>query len=81
MKFKNITIAQEHKELFNKAKWHLWHGDSEKSLTRLDELKLLIADNALLTKLDKFYTYIINNKTSIVNCEMQKIQDLFLLVI
>jgi hypothetical protein len=72
MKFKNIAIAQEHKELFEKVKWHLWHGHPEQALIRLDELKLLIIDNDILTKLDKLYTYISNNKTSIVNYEMRK---------
>jgi hypothetical protein len=72
MKFKNIAINEEHKELFDKVKWHLWHGHPEKALIRLNELKLLIADDALLTKLDKLYTYISNNKNNIVNYDERK---------
>ena len=72
MKFQNIAIPEELSELFDKVKWNLWHGNSDKSLTRLDELKLKVTDNSLTLKLSKLYTYISNNKSGIVNYEMRK---------
>ena len=51
----------------NRIKWHLWHGNVEKALDRFDELKAVIEDKAVITKLNKLYTYIENNKDGIVN--------------
>lgn len=72
MKFQNIAMPEEFSELFDQVKWNLWHGNSDKSLQRLDELKLKITDHSLITKLNKLYTYINNNKSGIVNYEMRK---------
>ena len=72
MKFQNIAIGEEHKELFDKVKWNLWHGNSDEGLKRLDELKLKITDKALVAKLNKLYNYINNNKSGMVNYEKRK---------
>ena len=75
MKFKNITIPEQHKELFAKIKWHLWHGNPEKALLRLDQFKkldMIATDESTLMKLNKLSTYILNNKTGIVNYEVRK---------
>jgi len=67
MKFTNIAIPDEHKALYGKVKWNLWHGSSEKALIRLKELIALIEDGSKKTKLNKLVTYINNNKEGIVN--------------
>ena len=72
MKFQNIAISSEHTELYEKIKWHLWHGDHAKSLLRLEEfkkIKSISEDKELLIKLNKLSTYISNNTSGIVNYE------------
>ena len=78
MKFKNYSSAvpEEYKELYNSIKWNLWHGNADKALQRFDELNSLIDDGAALTKLDKLYIYIENNKSGIVNYEARKNSEL-----
>ncbi len=75
MKFKNIAVPVQYRELFDKIKWHLWHGNPEKALLRLDEFKKLKAiaiDDSLLIKLNKLSTYISNNKGGIISYEARK---------
>jgi len=72
MKFKNIKIPEEHADLYDKVKWHLWHGKSNTALIRLAQLKALIVDSPTLTKLNKLETYIRNNEEGIVNYGARK---------
>lgn len=78
MKFKNIAIPDEHKDLYNKVKWHLWHGKPETALIRLEQLKEKISEDAqseeskTLAKLDKLSIYISNNKEGIVDYSKRK---------
>ena len=73
MKFKNIAIPEEHKLLYGKVKWHLWHGKADTALLRLKQLKTLIKDDSTTVgKLDKLSTYISNNKEGIINYEVRK---------
>jgi hypothetical protein len=72
MKFKNIAIPEEQKALYDKVKWHLWHGKSESGLIRLEQLKCLIKDESIVRKLDKLSTYINNNKEGIINYGTRK---------
>jgi len=76
MKFKNIAIPEEHCEFYEKIKWHLWHGDSEISLDKLEDLQKLISDNKTLLKLGKLATYIRNNKEGLVNYGARKREGL-----
>ena len=76
MKFKNISIPDEHLEIYEKIKWHLWHGDTVKSLDKLGNLQELISDNKTLSKLCKLGTYIRNNREGIVNYGERKRQGL-----
>ena len=39
MKFKNIAIPDEHKELYDKVKWCLWHGRVDIALIRKEQPK------------------------------------------
>jgi hypothetical protein len=74
MKFKNYSsaIPEEHKELYDNVKWNLWHGNVDKSLKRIDELKAFIDDKSMIAKLKKLYVYIDNNKAGIVDYELRK---------
>ena len=67
MKFKNIAILEEHKDLYDKIKWHLWHGAPETAITRLEQLKILVKDSPTTDKLSKLAVYITNNKDGIVD--------------
>jgi len=75
MKFQNIVIPDDNIELFSNIKWNLWHGNYDKALERLAELveiKEIVANYSLSTKLRKLSTYIANNKAGIVNYEQRK---------
>ena len=75
MKFKNIAVPLQYKELFDKIKWHLWHGDPKTALLRLNEFKKLeeiAIDESLLIKLNKLVTYIGNNKDGIISYAARK---------
>ena len=76
MKFKNISIPDEHSELYEKIKWCLWHGDTVKALDKLGDLQKLLSDNKTLLKLGKLGTYIRNNLEGIVNYGERKRQGL-----
>jgi len=72
MKFKNISIPPEHTKLYEKVKWHLWHGKPKTSLIRLNQLKELIEEESTLSKLKKLETYITNNEHGIINYGARK---------
>lgn len=72
MKFKNISIPRELHEKYDKVKWHLWRGNVDKALKRLEQLKSLINDVHVITKLNKLAIYIENNKKGIINYEVRK---------
>ena len=67
MKFKNIAIPDEHKELYDKVKWCLWHGRVDIALIRIEQLKSSVEDTATVAKLRKLTTYIKNNEDGIIN--------------
>jgi hypothetical protein len=84
MKFQNISIPEEQKELLQSVKWNLWQVNCDKALDNLTELmkiEEITKDKSLSAKLSKLLTYISNNKAGIVNYEQRKIRDLCLLVI
>lgn len=67
MKIENISIPEEHKEKLEKIKWHLWHGNAEKAIERLDFLISLDALKKSESKLVRFKKYIENNLNRMVN--------------
>ena len=74
-KFKNIAIPEGYDELYEKIKWHLWHGNVTDALLRLREFtqgKDIIQDSPLVTKLEQLYTYISNNSSGIVNYQQRQ---------
>jgi hypothetical protein len=71
MKFKNniSAVAEENTELYDKVKWHLWHGNADKSIVELEKLWKQTCDDKSKDKLKKLLRYIKNNKDHIVNYE------------
>ncbi len=76
-KFKNAEhlIPDEYKKLFNKGKWHLWHGRVRTSLIRLEQVKVLL-DKDGKAKIDGIMRYIKNNEDYIVNYFSRKLSGL-----
>ena len=68
-KFKNTqsAISDEQLEDYDKAKWHVWHGNPDAGIAKLENLIEQISDDTLLSKLNKLKNYINNNKDRIVN--------------
>jgi hypothetical protein len=63
-KFTSIkhAIPEDLIELFDKAKWHLWHGRPKTSVLRLKQLKEKITEQSTLEKIDGLVEYIERNK-------------------
>ena len=75
MKFNNIAVPEKHADLFKHVNLNLWHGNIEKALQRLGELQAMEdiqSNTSLMTKLEKLKTYIINNKSGIVDYASRK---------
>jgi hypothetical protein len=67
MKMENIALPDELKVKLMRIKWHLWRGNVERAIIRLNELELLAKETKNKDKINKFLTYIQNNKTRIVD--------------
>ena len=67
MKMENIALPDELKVKLMRIKWHLWRGNVERAIMRLNELELLAKDTKNKDKINKFSNYIKNNKTRIVD--------------
>lgn len=68
MKFKNTAVPQNKREEFDKIKWHLWHGNPNDAINKLQ----LMIDQLQLKyhkKINNLITYIDNNRKYIVNYE------------
>ena len=76
MKFNNIAVLEEEAEMFERAKWNLWHGKHKESLALLEELKGNTKDRSQLIKFNKLIHYIENNKEHIVDYDERKRLDL-----
>jgi len=72
MRFKNIVVPETQKNKFEKAKWHLWHGNVDYSLLRLSQVKESIKDEKQIKKLDKLMGYIETNRSNIVNYRLRQ---------
>lgn len=78
MKFTNreSIIPDELSEEFKKSKWCLWHGDIDKALAKLDEIKLNLDENK--TRIKTLINYLKNNREHIVNyAEREKSGEAF----
>ena len=67
MKMQNISLPTELKSKFLRIKWHLWRGNTEAAITRINQLISKVKSIKSLEKLQKFLIYIQNNQDKIVN--------------
>ena len=72
MKMQNIALPEPLKDKFLKIKWHLWRGNVDSAITRLEQLISLASDTKTKNKLDTFKAYINNNYARIVNYRERK---------
>ena len=76
MKIQNIALPDSIESKLTRIKWHLWRGNVERALLRLDELIPLCADKSA-ERLKKLKTYITNNATKIINYRDRQKNGLF----
>ena len=77
-KFKNTEhhIPEEMRDDFDKAKWHCWHGNPEKSLAKLKNIQSKLGKDK--KKVESIITYIKKNCSHIINYkERENSGDIF----
>jgi hypothetical protein len=72
MKMENIALPEVLKSKLIRIKWHLWRGNVDRALVRLDELKILTSNIKEKDKITKFSVYIQNNKSRIIDYRKRK---------
>ena len=72
MKMENIALPEALKSKFIRVKWHLWRGNIDRALVRLDELEILASDKKEKDKITKFSVYIQNNTSRIIDYRKRK---------
>lgn len=72
MKMENIALPEALKIKLMRIKWHLWRGNVDRALVRLDELKILTSNIKEKEKITKFSVYIQNNKSRIIDYRKRK---------
>jgi hypothetical protein len=72
MKMENIAFPEVLKSKFLRIKWHLWRGNVERALVRLNEIETLTTNKKEQDKINKFLTYISNNKNRIIDYRKRK---------
>jgi hypothetical protein len=78
MKIQNISLPEKLKAKLLKIKWHLWRGNTEAAITRLEQLIPKVQSQNSAEKLRKFLAYIRANQNKIVNYrERQKKGEVF----
>ena len=75
MKIQNIGLPEALKQKLIHIKWHLWRGNSERGLKRLDAL-IPLCSGISAERLKKLKTYITNNATKIINYRERQKQGL-----
>ena len=67
MKLQNISLPKKRKEKLLRIKWHLWRGNVDNALVRLDQLIEQAGSKKEIDKITKFQTYISNNRLKIID--------------
>jgi hypothetical protein len=76
MKFQNIALPQDLKEKLMRIKWHLWRGDTDNAMVKLDTLLELTTEEKHQDRIQKLKTYINNNKDKIVDYSQREKDEL-----
>lgn len=72
MKMQNISLPEKLKIKFLRVKWHLWRGNTEAAITRIQQLIKAAKSTGAIDKLKKFELYIQNNLARIINYSERK---------
>jgi len=75
-KERESKIPNELRALYNKGKWHLWHGRPRTAIIRLNQLQDKLTDKEVIKKVNELKSYITNNEGYIVNYHIRKIKKL-----
>lgn len=68
MKFKNLSLSSKDiAESAKNAKWHLWRGEVDKAIERLQDMGTLVEDKKEKKKLSSLISYFGNNRHAIIN--------------
>jgi RNase P subunit RPR2 len=76
--FKSIEfiIPLELKGLYDKAKWHCWHGRPVTSLVRLNQVIDQLLNKEAVKKIRELIKYILNNQAYFINYHNRRIKKL-----
>ena len=72
MKMENIALPEVLKSKLIRIKWHLWRGNVDRALVRLNELEVLASNQKEKDKITKLSVYIQNNKSRIIDYRKRK---------
>jgi hypothetical protein len=77
-KFQTVknALEAEFEEALESSKWTLWHGNIQKTLTKLAEVQASLEDKKQHSKLTKLYEFIARNQAYIVNYEQRRQSEL-----
>ena len=67
MKIQNISLPEKQKNKLIRVKWHLWRGNIDNALVRLNQLIESSKNETHILRLKKLLTYISNNRKKIIN--------------
>jgi hypothetical protein len=73
-KFQNVinALGESFSESLEKAKWALWHGDSEKAIRKIAFIRDNITDEKKRSKLRGLHDYLQNNLDYLINYDERK---------
>ena len=72
MKMQNIALPKKVKNKFLRVKWHLWRGNTESAIIRIEQLIDSVNVLKVKNKLKQFKQYIKNNNERIVDYSERK---------
>ena len=69
MRFQTVkhALGDSHADSLEKAKWSLWHGETEKALQKLTLMREAVTDEKHRSKLKGLHDYLQNNRAYLVN--------------
>ena len=76
MKFENISVSKANKDIFERAKWSLWHGDLVGCVLKLHEVYEKTKDTKNKNRLKKLKYYLVRNFDKIVDYSERKRKSL-----
>lgn len=71
MKYKNLALKKYRLSLA-KSKWHLWHGNPEKALSKLFSIRKKLPVTKDREKLLSLHNYLLNNQDKLIHYQSRK---------